>query len=96
MDITQFAILLSLGFVNRKNPPIHKRYMLLTTIAILPAATARMEYLIGPWSMELLFLLFAVLILFHDRRIHGKIFRANIVGLLILLPRALLAMMHKF
>lgn len=96
VDIIQFAILLSLGFTNKKNPSIHKRYMLLTTIAILPAATARMGYLIGPWSMELFFLLFTALILIHDWRIHGKIFKANIIGLLILLPRALLATLLKF
>ena len=96
LDISQFAILISLGFLNRKTSAIHKRYMLLTTVSVLPAATARMGYLLGSWSMELMFLLFTILILFHDWKVHGKILRANVVGLLILLPRALLAVSFKF
>ena len=96
VDIVQFVVLLALGFVNKKKPEIHKRYMLLATVAIMPAATARMGYLIGPWSMEMMFLLFCGLILFHDWRTQGKIFKVNIFGLLFLLPRALLAISYKF
>lgn len=95
VDITQFAILLSWAYTSRRNPANHKRLMLLATVSILPAATARMYYLIGPWSMELMFGLFAGLILFHDWKSHGRISQVNVIGLLILLPRALLAMSHK-
>lgn len=95
VDIIQFSILLYWGYSKRKDPVSHKRIMWLTVISILPAATARMGYLIGPWSMEILFFGFAGLILLHDWRNYGKIFRVNWIGLLILLPRALLAMSFK-
>lgn len=96
VDIIQFAILLSWAYLSRKNPPDHRRLMMLATVSILPAATARMGYLLGPWSMEILFGLMAGLILFQDWRNHGRIARVNLIGLLILLPRALLEVSHKF
>lgn len=96
LDIVQFAILLSWAFLSRRNPSDHRRLMLLATVSVLPAATARMGYLLGPWSMELMFFLMSFLILLQDWRNHGSMARVNLVGLLILLPRAVLAMSFKF
>ena len=96
MDITQFGILLALGWSLRRKIEFHRRYMVLATIAILPAATARSAYLLGPWSFEILFLaLVSVLVardLYLDRRLHA----ANILGILILLPRLVLNLSYKF
>ena len=96
LDIVQFAILLSWAYISRRNPADHRRLMMLATVSILPAATARMGYFLGPWSMEIMFFLMAGMILFQDWRNHGTIARVNIIGLLILLPRAFLAMSFKF
>jgi hypothetical protein len=96
LDITQFAILLFWAYLKRGTPSDHRRLMLLATVAVLPAATGRMGYVLGPWSMELLFLLMGGLILIQDWRNHGSISKVNMIGLLILLPRAILATVLKF
>jgi hypothetical protein len=96
VDITQFAILIVLGWMYRKKLDFHKRYMALATVAILPAATARMGYLLGPWSLEVMFAVLAALLLAYDFRVQSRIHVANIVGLLILLPRVLLNISYKF
>lgn len=95
MDITQFGILLGLGWSHRRKIEFHRRYMVLATIAILPAATARSAWLLGPWSFELLFLALVSVVaardLYMDRRLHA----ANIIGVLILLPRLVLNISYK-
>ncbi len=40
-DLAVFATLITLGVLNRSRPDAHKRYMLLGTLALLPAALAR-------------------------------------------------------
>jgi hypothetical protein len=46
--IAAFVPLVILGIVNRRRPEYHKRYMLLSTLAILTAATARIPHLTAP------------------------------------------------
>jgi len=96
VDITQFAILIALGWTHRKKLDFHKRYMALATVAILPAATARMGYLLGPWSLEVMFAVLAGLLIAYDFRVQSRIHIANLVGLLILLPRVLLNISYRF
>lgn len=45
-----FAAFLGLGLLNRTRPEVHKRYMVFATVALVLAATSRMQYLLGPWS----------------------------------------------
>jgi hypothetical protein len=46
--LAAFVPLVILGVVNRRRPEYHKRYMLLSTLAILTAATARIPHLTTP------------------------------------------------
>jgi hypothetical protein len=96
VDITQFAILIILGWRSRKRRDRHKRYMALATVAIMPAATARMGYLLGPWSMELVFALVVAALIAYDFKDTQRVHPATVIGVLILLPRALLNVSYKF
>jgi hypothetical protein len=96
MDISQFAILIGLGWWYRRKPEFHKRYMVLATVALLPAATSRMEYLLGPWSLEAIFGVLVAVLVVHDFRQQGRVHAANIVGVLILVPRVLLNISFKY
>lgn len=96
IDIVQFAVLLAIGFAYRSRPDIHKRFMLLATVALLPAATSRMGYLIGPWSTELMFAVVMSTIIVHDIYTRGRLHGAYVIGLLILLPRILVDLNDKF
>ncbi len=96
VDILQFAIFIFLGWKHRNKIQFHKRYMLLATIAILPPGTARMGYLLGPWSMEIIFCLIFVFVFGYDLKKLGIIHKANIIGFLILLPRVLLNIAFHF
>lgn len=96
VDITQFGVLVALGWSYRRKPEFHKRYMVLATVAILPAATARMAYLLGPWSLEMLFAGLVAVLVIHDLRRDRRLHPANVVGILILLPRVFLNISYKF
>lgn len=93
--ITQFAVLLALGWVYRTSPEAHKRYMLLATVALLYAATDRMGYLLGPWCAEIMFPVTVGPIFAYDLYAEGRVRAATLIGTAILLPhfalRALLS-----
>lgn len=95
LDMVQFAILIWLGWAHRLKSEHHKRYMLLATIAIMPAATFRMSWLLGSWSFEINFIIFMAILILHDRRILQKIHPANLMGIGILLPRLILSVAQK-
>ena len=71
-DIVQFAILLALGWRYRRKVEFHRRYMVLATVAMLPAATARMRYLLGAWSFEMLFVMIVALLVARDLGTLGR------------------------
>ena len=96
LDITQFAILVALGWRSRKRRDRHKRYMALATIAIMPAATARMGYLLGPWSMEMIFASVVTALVAYDLKDTQRVHTTTVIGVLILLPRVLLNISYKF
>lgn len=75
-----FALLLALGLLNRTRPEVHKRYMLFATIALVFAATSRMEYLLGPWSNSIGMGLMVVPILGYDLHSEGRVRVASLVG----------------
>lgn len=84
--ITQFIVLLVLGYVYRFRPEAHKRYMLFATGALLFAATDRMFYLLGPWCAEIMFPLTVGPIFAVDLYTQGRIHPATLIGTAILLP----------
>lgn len=83
--IAQFAILLGLGYAYRMRPPAHKRYMIFATIALVQAATSRMAYLLGPWSMEIMFVVMVGPIFAYDCYHKSRIRLATMVGTGVLL-----------
>ncbi len=91
-DMLVFAILVGAGFYYRRRPDTHKRLMLLATISILPAAVARLPYVLqaGPLAFFGLTDLFIVACLIYDRMSRGRFHRATIWGgLLIVLSQPL-------
>lgn len=89
-DLAAFAALAGAGLYNRRKPAVHKRLMLLATIAILPAALGRMvfpggvlDFLHLPVSPLTLTGLTALLVgacLIYDRLAHGRVHFATLWG----------------
>jgi hypothetical protein len=89
-----FAIIVGAAFYYRRRPETHKRLMLLATIAILPAAVARLPFAfiqqIGPLAFFGLSDLFIVPILLYDLVTRGRPHRATVLaGALIVISHPL-------
>jgi hypothetical protein len=77
-DLLVFGTLFGAAYAWRRRPALHKRLMLLATIAILPAAVARLPFdfiqRVGPLAFfglaDLLVLVCAAFDLLTDRRVH--------------------------
>lgn len=83
LQLVVFAVLLTLGYRNRKKPESHKRYMLFATMAIMPAATNR--WYILPWSEEILFVLLVSIVMGHDYLTTEKVHKVTWIGAALLL-----------
>jgi len=83
-DMLLFASLVGAGFYFRRRPDIHKRLMLVATIAILPAAVARLPFAfiqqVGPLAFFGLSDLFIVPCLIYDLFTRGRFHRATVLG----------------
>lgn len=83
-DMLVFAILVGAGFYFRRRADVHKRLMLLATISILPAATARLPFAfiqeVGPLAFFGLADLFIVACLIYDLVTRGRLHRATVWG----------------
>jgi uncharacterized membrane protein YozB (DUF420 family) len=89
-DLAAFAILAGSGLYYRRKPDVHKRLMLLATIAILPAALGRMvfpggvlDFLglpVGPLTLTGLTALFVGGCLLYDCLAHGRVYAATLWG----------------
>jgi hypothetical protein len=83
-DMLVFAILVGAAFYFRRRPDVHKRLMLLATIAILPAAVARLPVGFiergGPFVFFGLSDLFILPCLIYDFATRGRPHRATILG----------------
>jgi uncharacterized membrane protein YozB (DUF420 family) len=77
-----FAILMGSGLYNRRRSEIHKRLMLLATIALLTPAIARMRFIGegGPPVAITGTCLFVVACLIYDRAAHGRVHPAFLWG----------------
>ena len=87
-DMLVFALLIGAGFYYRRRLDVHKRLMLLATIAILPAAVARLplDFIqqFGPLAFFGLPDLFILVILLYDLLTRGRPHRATVWGGLLL------------
>ena len=83
-DMLVFAILVGAAFYFRRRADTHKRLMLLATIAILPAAVARLPFAFiqqyGPLAFFGLSDLFIVPCLIYDIVTRGRPHRATVLG----------------
>src|SRR5437588_8443448 len=83
-DMLVFMILVGSAFYFRRRLEIHKRLMLLATIAILPAAVARLPFAFiqqyGPLAFFGLSDLFIVPCLLYDISTRGRPHRATVLG----------------
>lgn len=83
-DMLVFACLVGAGFYFRRRVDVHKRLMLLATISILPAATARLPFAfiqqVGPLAFFGLADLFIVACLIYDLATRGRVHRATVWG----------------
>lgn len=83
-DIFMFALIVGAGFYFRRRSDVHKRLMLLATIAILPAAVARLPVAFIQQGGPLVFFgltdLFIVPLLLYDFATRGRPHRATVLG----------------
>jgi hypothetical protein len=83
-DMFVFACLVGAGFYFRRRVDVHKRLMLLATIAILPAATARLPFAfiqqVGPLAFFGLADLFIAACLIYDLVSRRRFHRATVLG----------------
>ena len=83
-DMLIFGVLVGSAFYFRRRPDTHKRLMLLATIAILPAAVARLPFAIIQQGGPLVFFglsdLFIGPCLIYDLVTRGRPHRATILG----------------
>jgi hypothetical protein len=95
-DMLVFPGLVAAGFYFRRQPDVHKRLMLLATIAILPAAVARLPFEIlkaGPPAFFGLTDLFIVACVVYDLITRRRVHRATVWGGLIIIASQPLRLM---
>ncbi len=96
-DMFVFAILVGTGFYFRRRADVHKRLMLLATIAILPAAIARLPFAfimeMGPLAFFGLADLFIVLCLAYDLISRKRFHKATVLGGLLIVASQPLRLM---
>jgi hypothetical protein len=89
-DLAGFLALVTLGVFKRRQPDVHKRLMLLATIAILPAALGRLVFPgglldvlglpAGPLTLTGLTAMFVGACVVHDRLSRGRVHPASLWG----------------
>jgi hypothetical protein len=92
-DMVVFPILIGAGFATRKTPQAHKRWMLLASVSILPAAIARWPLPMaqsGPLGFFGISDLFLLPLIGWDIVSTGRIQRATWIGALVILASQLL------
>jgi hypothetical protein len=95
-DMLVFSTLVGAGFYFRRRPDVHKRLMVLATIAILAAAVARLPFGIlkaGPPAFFALTDILIVVCLVYDLIARRRIHRATAWGALIIIASQPLRMM---
>ncbi len=86
-DVALFGLFVALAIARRRDLPAHKRWMLLGTINLLPAAIARWPGVAGGGPIAFLALtdLFIVALAVHDLRSRGRLHPVTLWGGLLLI-----------
>ncbi len=88
IDLFGLILFYCIAFLNRKQALTHKHAMLMTGIAIMDPALARLAIVIGVPPLALLFhLLLIGLVIFHDRKTHSKVHWVTWLGLAYIILR---------
>lgn len=102
-DMVMFGTFAGLAMYLRRRIDVHKRLMLLATIAILPAATSRLPNVffpeLGAWAPLVFFALadlFIVPMLLFDWKTRGSLHRTTVIGGLALVASHPLRLMIGF
>lgn len=80
MGLLLFAGLFGLGWIYRKHPEVHKRYMIFATIMLVFATTSRMEYLLGSWDNTIGIGLMVAPIFIFDLYTRSRVHNATLIG----------------
>ena len=84
LQIIFFGFFLYRAYRKRFQVDFHKRYILLASLSIMPAATDRMYHFIGPWSLEIMLLIFIAALIGYDFYTLKSIHKANKLGIILL------------
>lgn len=86
-DITLFAAFVWLAIAQRRNPQSHKRWMLLATVNLIPAAVARWPGLnsFGPVAFFVVTDLFIIALAIWDFRTRGRLHPVTLWGGLLII-----------
>ena len=88
LDMLVFPALVAAGYLNRRDPPAHKRYMLCATLLMLQPAIGRMplvlETPIGPEFNALVAWAFSLALIGWDLASRGRVHRASAIGIAVL------------
>jgi len=81
-SVALFALLSSVGLLYRRWPDVHKRLMLLATIALLPPALGRISFLAARGSAAFFGVtcVFILALAVYDYRIHQRVYPASLWG----------------
>jgi hypothetical protein len=80
LSLLCFVLLLGLGLRYRRQPEVHKRYMVLGTAVLVMAAFGRMEYLVGPWTLSAGLGVTVTPLLAYDLYTERRVHRATLIG----------------
>ncbi len=88
IDMPVFAGLVAAGYLNRRDPQTHKRFMLLATVLMLQPAIGRLPTLIatpiGPEFNALVAWAFSLALVAWDLASRGRVHRASVIGIAVL------------
>lgn len=74
IDLFGLLFFFSLAILNRHNAVFHKHAMLMTSIAVMDPAIARLALSFGfPPAALIMHIALVLIVLFHDRRLHNKV-----------------------
>ena len=94
IDMPVFAGLVAAGYLNRRDPQTHKRFMLLATLLMLQPAIGRLPVLvatpIGPELNALVAWAFSLALIAWDLASRGRVHKASVIGILVLAGEQLL------
>jgi len=86
VSVAMFALFAAIGLLYRRRPNVHKRLMLLATIALLPPALGRISFLAarGPGAFFAVTCLFIVMLTVYDYATHKRVYPVSLWGGLLL------------